>query len=277
MAAPLLTQQVVDTETPAERSQSRLVARMTNPQRPSDGPPPNSQREINRLSWAWLDALGRSLGCAVLLVDPNATPGPLVGAMPVVNEVRSLLNTVDSPLLPSIVKALRSGETHLASVGSLVVMSRQLRVQGVVVGSIAIAKPTLSTGRAPESLTFDINTIESWLTPAVEAQLGQPLPEKDDEEAFDKLASLHRLLHDVVDSGSQRDVVTAFAEALFAWDGIEVTGYVIDVQGQWMRGMSPPGTQRPALPAVELGDLIRRPMPIRLASGDLVRLGFSPE
>src|SRR4029450_11554730 len=100
MADTLLTQPTTDASTPALLSPSRFVARMTNPQRPSDGPfgPP---RELNRQSWAWLDSLGRSLGCAVLLVDQNGTQGPLIGATTIANELRSLLNAGDDPSMPS--------------------------------------------------------------------------------------------------------------------------------------------------------------------------------
>jgi hypothetical protein len=232
----------------------------------------------NRQAWAWLDALSRSFGCAILFVDPEGAAGPLVGATAVAQELRSLLGVDDPPFMRQIRKALSSSETQRGSAGSLTLVSRRLTVHEAVVGGMAIAMLTRMppSGSVPESRLLDIRTIESWLTPAVEAHLRQLAPD-DEEEDFDRTASLHRRLHDAVDSGSQREVVTAFAEALFAWDGIDVSGYFTDVQGQWMRGMSPPGIARPALVGAEFEDLIKRPLPLRLASRDLLRFGFPPD
>ena len=46
----------------------------------------------------------------------------------------------------------------------------------------------------------------------------------EENEAFDRVASLHRLLNQAVTTGSAPHVVGAFAEALAVWDDIEVRG-----------------------------------------------------
>jgi hypothetical protein len=68
--------------------------------------------------------------------------------------------------------------------------------------------------------------------------------------------------------------VTAFAEALFAWDGIEAIGYVEDVQGQWRREMAPPGTTLPVMLDAGLGQLLRGKQVARLSADDLAQIGF---
>ena len=108
----------------------------------------------------------------------------------------------------------------------------------------------------------------------MEAHLGQNASD-DSEEAFDRIASLHRLLHDGVEGGDEREVLTAFAEALFAWDGIEALGYVEDVQGQWRRAMAPPATALPATLDASLGQMLCGKHAARLSAGELARLGFS--
>jgi hypothetical protein len=246
---------------------------MTNPERPS-GPFSSPLTEGGRQSWAWLDALGRSFGCAILLVDPEGSVGLLAGASTAAHEVRVLVSTQDPSIMRPILEALREGETQRASLNELALVARRLTVQGEVVGGIAVVRSqrSASSRPLPDFPALDINTIEPWLTSAVEAHLGQQ-PSDEEEEAFDRISSLHRLLHDGVDSGNQTDVVTAFAEALLAWDGIEVTGYFTDVQGRWIRGMSPPGATGPAIVGAEFGEMLHRTQS-KVPSTDLVRFGF---
>ena len=205
---------------------------MTNSDLSSDGPSHSpSLAEASRNSWAWLDALGRSLGCTILLVTRDGTAGPLVGATALVPDIRLLVDRHDAAFMQPILATLETGSLVRASMESFTLVARRLTVQDAVVGAIAVAMPK---GSAPTPTTDeapfpDLDTIETWLTAAVEAHLGQRPPEEE-EESFDRLSSLHRLLQDAVESGSQADLVTAFAEALFAWDGVEVTGYFTDVR-----------------------------------------------
>ena len=229
---------------------------------------PASVSPTSRDQWAWLDAVGRSLNCGFLLVDSQGTPGPAIGAGHVVEALRALVERADSALLGPLGKSLESDRPQSATVGGLNVVCRQLNVQGETVGAIVIA----SQGPAkagPE-------TIEPWVTAAAEAHLGQKAPD-DPEEAFDRIASLHRLLHDGVEGGNEREVLTGFAEALFAWDGIEAIGYVEDVQGHWRRAMAPPATGLPLTLDPAFGRLLRGKQAARLGTDDLLRLGFAPD
>lgn len=252
---------------------------MTNPDHPPDeGPLPSaSLGDTSHESWAWLDAIGRSFGCTILLVTREGAPGVLVGATSLIPEMRTLASAHNPAFMRPILEALSNGEIERASIESFALVARRLTVQGAIIGAIAVAmpKPSAASRTIDGTPSFDLNTIESWLTSAVEAHLGQQPPDEE-EEAFDRLSSLHRLLHDAVETGNQTDLVTGFTEALFAWDGIEVTGYFTDVRGQWVRGMSPPGVTHPAVLDAEFEDLTRRPLPTRLSSSDLGRLGFRP-
>jgi hypothetical protein len=116
--------------------------------------------------------------------------------------------------------------------------------------------------------------IEPWLIAAIEAHLGQK-PQDDSEEAFDRISSLHRLLHESVEGGNEREVLTAFAEAVFAWDGVEAIGYVEDVQSQWRRAMAPPAATLPVMLEANFGQRLREKRIDRLTPDELSHLGFS--
>src|SRR5262249_12569579 len=194
VASTLLSDQTTTgARTAALSTQSRSVVRMTNPDRPSEGPSVAlSSPEASRQSWAWLDALGRSLGCTILLVTRDGIPGPLVGATALVPEIGSLVGTHDAAFMQPILTTLETGSLERASMESFTLVARRLTVQGAVVGALAVAMPkgsapTRTTDEAPFP---DLDTIESWLTAAVEAHLGQrPPEEEEEEESFDRLSS----------------------------------------------------------------------------------------
>src|SRR5262245_53139493 len=99
---------------------------MTSSDRPSDGSNPHtSLTEAPSQSWTWLDALGRSFGCAILLVTPDGDLGPLVGATAIVQEIRSLVAAHDPALKGTIAHALQSGETGRAATESLTLVARR--------------------------------------------------------------------------------------------------------------------------------------------------------
>ena len=274
MADSLLTRP--GTSTSATDSRSSLVEDMTTRDIPNGPSLAQSIASSGREQWAWLDALARALDCAALLVDAQGTPGPVVGASAGVETIRALLARSDPSLLSALGQALESDRAHRTNVGTLNIVCRRLRVQGTTVGALVISAHTRHySSSAPLDVGFiEIETLEPWLTGAVEAHLGQRPPDEG-EEAFDRISSLHRLLHDGVESGNEREVVTAFAEALFAWDGIEAIGYVEDVQGQWARAMSPPGTTLPAVLEAEFGQRLRGRQTARLGAQDIARLGFA--
>ena len=257
------------------------------PGTPGGLPAGASLASSDRDQWAWLDSLGRSLECAILLVDAHGTPGPVVGTPLVAETLRGLLTRSDASLTSALRRALDSDRAQQATVGALALVCRRLGVQGTIVGALAIAAPTVAiapnlgparTGQhaRDEERYADIQTIEPWLSAAVEAHLGHR-PADDREEAFDRISSLHRLLHDGVEGGNEREVLTAFAEALFAWDGIEAIGYVEDVQGEWSRAMAPPGSTAPATLDPRVGQALRGRQAARLGADRLAFLGFSAD
>lgn len=86
-----------------------------------------------------------------------------------------------------------------------------------------MAQPSFSASKTPDRAR------PIALTPVVASHA---VPADSHEAVFDRLASLRRRLREVVDRGDDVDVVTAFAEALLAWDGIEISAYAPDPAGQ---------------------------------------------
>lgn len=229
----------------------------------------------DRQSWAWLAALGRSLDFAAEIVDVHGKPVPSIGTGRIAATLSQLADDPDSALSRAVWSAFASNRIQRASVGSLSVVCNRLNVQEVVVGVLVLARDVQSdTPASREPNLPDLEVIEPWLTPAVEAHLGRASPD-DGDDVFDRVSSLHRLLHDAVEGGNEREVVTAFAEALFAWDGVETGGYVEDVQGQLVLAMTAPGVVRGrAVVGRESGAARWGATPKRLSAGDLERFAL---
>jgi hypothetical protein len=237
---------------------------------------PVSVASSSRDQWAWLDAAGRSLNCGFLLVDAEGTAGPVIGSAHVAEPLRLLASREHSPLLETVGRALESDRLYNETVGVLKILCRRLTVQDKTAGALIVATTTFDSGaRGPaEAGPHAPEAIEPWLIAAIEAHLGQK-PQDDSEEAFDRISSLHRLLHESVEGGNEREVLTAFAEAVFAWDGVEAIGYVEDVQNQWRRAMAPPATTLPVMLEANFGQRLREKSIDRLTPDELSHLGFS--
>jgi hypothetical protein len=239
---------------------------------------PVSVASSSRDQWAWLDAAGRSLNCGFLLVDAEGSAGPVIGSAHVAEPLRLLAAREDSPLVETIRRALESDDVYSDTVGVLKILCRRLTVQDKTAGALIVAMTTFGPAEdlsgPPKGGRHVPEAIEPWLIAAIEAHLGQK-PQDDSEEAFDRISSLHRLLHESVEGGNEREVLTAFAEAVFAWDGVEAIGYVEDVQSQWRRAMAPPAATLPVMLEANFGQRLREKRIDRLTPDELSHLGFS--
>jgi len=114
----------------------------------------------------------------------------------------------------------------------------------------------------------------SLLANAIADELSRPSPEHGD--SLHKIAAFYQLLHAAIASGSDREVVRTFAEALSVWDEIEVFAYRADLDGRYTLEMSLPGSD-PAAGPREI-DATRFPIGAglqRLSARDRQDLGFT--
>jgi hypothetical protein len=97
-----------------------------------------------------------------------------------------------------------------------------------------------------------------------------------DEGDLDRLSSLCRLLDDSVANRSDRDMVTAFGEALAIWHDLEVYGFVETARGEFVRDVSLAGVDPARSPvAIQRTSLPDPGQIVRISRLDVERLGFS--
>src|SRR5262245_48480303 len=96
-----------------------------------------------------------------------------------------------------------------------------------------------------------------------------------DTSELDRFSSLYRLLKHAAASGSEREVLRVFVEALAVWQDAESWAYVGDLTGRYVLDVALPGSDRNSVPAVIEGDRFTAgPSTPQLSPVDLESMGF---
>jgi hypothetical protein len=111
------------------------------------------------------------------------------------------------------------------------------------------------------------------ISPAVDAHISTMPAEGD--TTLDRVSALHQVLNQAGTSGSAREVVGAFAEAVAIWHDIEVRGYVENLRGEFVLDVALAGSDRTRGAAVIDQEFARKQADVaRLSGDDAERLGF---
>jgi len=222
-------------------------------------------------SWDWLFELRRRLNVVAEIVDEQGAP-----ALPASSAATPgrLLARPDNPTLRSaITKAIQLKLPQSVPVDQYVVSCFSLAPVRAARGALLLARDQPSGVDGFERTRQELDMIGSWLGPVIEAQLAS-LP-VNDSDTVQRVSSLHRLLRDAVASGSERDVVNVFADAVAVWDDIEVRGYLEDVAGHFVLSVSLVGSDATEAPTVLDDDTVRdAATPTLLSATDAERFGF---
>ena len=197
---------------------------------------------VRHQSWLWLREIERRLDFVAEILDDQ---GALCAMAPRNSSVPTWAAALPpAPLSAAVHGVLRSNQTQRLTHDGVSIVCAPLSAGRGAVGVLVLS-------RAPNRLSSDrsLDDIASWLGRAVQAHLNLPVDESD---AFDRVSSLHKLLQDVIEGGSEQEVIAAFAEALIAWDDLEVRGYVQDVHGQLTLSAATPGIDRQAAAVLTL-------------------------
>jgi hypothetical protein len=228
------------------------------------------QTAVRRQSWSWLAEIGRRLDFIADIVDDRGSPAGVAGPGASAITIRRLLAADSASALELLVQTtLGTNEKQRASNDGWDMVCCPLSVARAAVGALVLVR---QSARTPPAAGTALDDIALWLLRAVQAQLDLPVDEGD---AFDRVSSLHRLLHDAVEGGLEQEVVTAFAEALIAWDGLEVRGYVQDAHGQFSLAVATPGADRSQSSSIPPDAAIPRDATLyRLSAPEANRLGL---
>jgi hypothetical protein len=215
--------------------------------------------------WKWLFDAHRQLGVTVEIVDDRLrvlsipSPGGLLGRDS---------DPTDSSLQDAVGESMTTATPMTMASGGYQVSCTPIVVGGAVGGAVVVGAEALRLGDR------DLARAGLLLANSIEDELSRPTAEHTD--SLHKIAAFYQLLHTAIASGSDREVVRTFAEALSVWDEIEVFAYRADLDGRYILEMSLPGSDLAAGPR----EIDPTPFPVgaalsRLSAYDRQDLGFT--
>jgi hypothetical protein len=219
--------------------------------------------------WKWLFDAHRLLGVAVDVLD---------------DQFDILVPSRDGRRLREIVEE-RRGENLMrvfaSSVTSdtpTVVATTDVRLACAPIVSAGALAGAVIVG-AEERTRFgeaDLLRLGWLLADAIADQLSRPADEQ--RGAFHQISALYELLQAAIATGSEREVIRTFAEALSVWEDIEVLAYRADLHSRFTLMMALPGSDPVAVPTVLAHEpILDGPPVVRLAPDERSSLGFGGE
>ncbi len=197
---------------------------------------------VRSRSWEWLDALNRRLQIEVQLVDAQGysrVPAANAAQTPLARLVAS--GAAEVRALATTAGARRTRQT--SNIGDLRVVAQPLLEADEIIGAVLIGY-SLPARRGAAQSQIDIEGIIEGVFQAIFAHLAAPAagrPQVDD------LGSLANVLDAAAATGTDRELVAAFAAALAFWKRIDVYGYVSTANNIFVADVLPPVAAEPRI------------------------------
>jgi hypothetical protein len=221
---------------------------------------------------AWLLDVRQRLNVSIDLVDDGLTPLLPMSARRTRATRRPAFDLDDQQFHPTILGSMRSLKQEAVSVDGINVVSTPIvGTDGRAAGALLVSERTAPHGPVHGNQR-ELARIGAWLAGAIDAQFASALANNASE--FQQLASLHRLLNRVAKSGSERELVRAFIDAIAVWHDAESWGYVLDLTGRFQRSVMLPGSADESSPRTIDNEHIAADPVVRLASDERAALGF---
>jgi hypothetical protein len=220
-----------------------------------------------------LQEIVQRLNILVELVDDSLTPLlPPFDGRPASAVRRLRVRLDDESLRDAIHRSMQTlAARSVTLVGVRVVCVPIPRERGGAAGVLLLASE-----RSDESEfggQGDLERVGSWLAGTLEIQLASSAPA--DSSDLSRLSSLCRLLNQAIASGSERELIRTFIEALAVWEDFDSVAYVGDLTGRFSLELSLPGSDRTLAPPIIHEDPVpERATVIRLTPANQERLGF---
>ncbi len=159
----------------------------------------------------------------------------------------------------------------VAAAGDVRLACAPITGAGTFAGAVLVA--TDDGARLADS---DILRLGSLLADAIADQLTRPAPEHRGH--LHQISALYQLLHAAIATGSEREVIRTFAEALSVWEEVEVLTYRADLDGRYSLVTALPGSEAAAVPRVLVhAPVLDGPRVQRLTPEERAALGFDGE
>ncbi len=228
---------------------------------------------IHNPSWQWLKEVCHQLNIAIELVDRRLTPLLHLAGERSGSRAHTLVARFpDSPLPPVIEETFESGAPKNVTVAGVALLCMPIAYRDQNAGVLVLADDVVRH-QTEAGAHAELARIGSALVSAMSTQLHTPSADAPAEVY--RLSNLHRLLRQAVVTGSDREVLRAFIEALAVWRDLEAWAYRSDVTGRFTSDVSLPGSDQTLVPHVLRRDPLRDGVAMtRLSAAERDALGF---
>ena len=228
---------------------------------------------VHNSVWPYLLEVHRKLKVSIELVDESLTP--LLSSQ----GDRSLLDAgrafdrINDNLRDAILRSMQSLQAEVVALDATQAVCAPVTGRvGVAVGAVLVTSTVVPRSSDREAVA-KLARVATWLAGAVSRQLSAST--RVDTSELDRFSSLYRLLKQAAASGSEREVLRAFVEALAVWQDAESWAYVADLTGRYVLDVWLPGSDRTSVPAAIEGDRFTfGPSAPQLSPVDLEGMGF---
>jgi len=143
-----------------------------------------------------------------------------------------------------------------------------------IVGAGSLAGAVLvATDESARLADTDLVRLGSLLADAIADQLARSANEHRGH--LHQISALYQLLHAAIATGSEREVIRTFAEALSVWEDIEVLAYRADLDGRYSLVTALPGSEASAVPrTLAQAPMLEGPRVLRLAPQERESVGL---
>jgi hypothetical protein len=200
---------------------------------------------VRSRAWEWLDALNRRLQIEVQLVDAQGysrTPATTAAQTPLARLVASGADDVRAVATTAATRRAR----HTATFGDLKVVAQPLVEGDEVIGAILVGCAASARRAAAPQNPSDLDVLIESVLQAVQAHVAAPTTGR---AQVDDLGSLANVLDGAAATGTDRELVSAFAAALAFWKRIDVYGYVSTSNNIFVADVLPPVAAEPRIAA----------------------------
>ncbi len=260
---------------------SAPAAESMSPTPSDEAPSPDQCRfvaAVRERSWEWLLTLCRRFNVSVdlqivdsgntLLLEQRAG-GNLA------TDVWAILAAGDFGLQRALSTARRTKTPQYHQVEGVQVACFPLTLHRAVSGALVLALHESAAEQHGDQTRNDLELVGSWLSAAVESHLTSS---PGLQEALGRVSSFRRMLSNAASEGSDRRIVTVFAETMAVWHDLEVCGYVETPNGTCAREVTLAGADPSKSPAVIEQEALPVGMELVQPSAiEVERLGFPEE
>jgi hypothetical protein len=216
--------------------------------------------------WKWLFDAHRILGVTVEVLDDE------FGVLAASREGRALRERFEAarsqPLQAVLAGSVTGDSPFVTTAGDVRLACAPIIGAGALAGAVL-----LSTDEQPQLADADVARLGALLADAIADQLSRPAQEHRGN--LHQISALYQLLHAAIATGSEREVIRTFAEALSIWEEIEVLTYRADLDGRYALTLALPGSDPSATPRLlDHAPVTSEPRVRRLTPFERAALGF---